>query len=278
VPRPPRAEFGKLLSHWRTLRGHSQLKLAERAGVSARHLSFLEVGRAQPSREMVIALARALEVPPQQRNAWLRAAGFAELYATSPLDAKAMEPALRALKFVLARHEPLPALVIDAAWDVQLSNRAARRLFGSFVRTPPAASLNILRSLFDPAGLRPFVVNWAEIAGVLIDRLHLEALGAAETAPVRRLLAELLATPGLPAEFVAPELAAQTLPFVPLILERDGLSLSLFSLISSFGTPLDLTLHDLRIETLLPADDATRQALESAAAADPTDAATTRSK
>jgi transcriptional regulator with XRE-family HTH domain len=278
VPRPPRPEFGKLLAHGRALRGYSQLKLAERAGVSARHISFLEIGRAQPSREMVVALARALEVPPQQRNAWLRAAGFAELYAASALDAKALEPALRALKFVLARHEPLPALVIDAGWDVQLSNRAARRLFSSFVLTPPAPSLNVLRLLFDPAGLRPFVVNWAEIAGVLIDRLHREALGAAETAPVRNLLAALLATPGLPAEFAAPELSAQTLPFVPLILERDGLRLSLFSLISSFGTPLDLTLHDLRIETLLPADEATRLALESAAAADRDVAATTRPK
>jgi transcriptional regulator with XRE-family HTH domain len=258
-------DFGQLLKHWRNLRSESQLGLSHVAGVSAKHVAFVETGRARPSRDMVLTLAEALDVPLRERNVWLRAAGFADVYAESPLDAPAIAHARRALDLLLARHDPYPAMVVDTAWNLYATNRAARGVFAAFsprghrATSPP----NVYRVLFDPHGMRRFVENWPQIGSHLLRRLQRDAVGTAAESPLRRLVADLHALPG-----VADMLAAQrhdrhdaALPVIPLVLRRGRLCLRLCSLVSSFPTAVDLTLGDLRIETLLPVDDATEQAL-----------------
>src|SRR5262249_12997433 len=158
------------------------------AGVSSKHVAFLETGRASPSREMVLLLARALEVPLRDRNLLLRAAGFADAYRESGLDAPSIEPARRALRFILKRHEPYPAMVIDASWNVLIANHAASRLVARFVDRPVGAGVNLLRMLFDPSALRPFVVNWPQIASVVLERLHREAMDGGASSATRALL------------------------------------------------------------------------------------------
>lgn len=252
--------FSALLKQWRAARGKSQLSLSLVAGVSAKHIAFLERGRTRPSRDMVLLLAEALDVPLRERNALLHAAGFAAMYTEAELGSAWSEPARKALEFVLVRHEPYPALVIDAAWNVLLSNHAARRLFSRFKRDPRAASTNALCLCFDPAGMRPFITNWPHIAGHLLRRLRREAVGRASDSEVARVLAQATTFEGA-ADAEATIAQELDLPFIPLVLERDGQRLRLFSLISSFGTALDLSLHDLRIETLFPADAASERAL-----------------
>jgi transcriptional regulator with XRE-family HTH domain len=254
-------DFGRLLKHWRRVRKESQLGLSHVAGVSAKHIAFIEGGRACPSREMVLTLAQALDVPLRERNLLLRAAGFADVYVESALGAPAIEPVRRALQFVLARHDPYPAMLLDTSWNLQLANDAARRLLAAFSTSQFPAQPNVLKVLFDPRGLRPFVENWPDISGHLLRRLAREVVGTADDAPSRRLLSELLASPGAPSLQVTHPLEAAPLPFIPLVLRRGELRLSMFSLVSSLGTAIDLTLHDLRVETLLPADESTARLL-----------------
>ena len=175
-----RPRFGELLRTWRQARKMSQLDVAVAAGVSSRHLSFLETGRlSQPSREMVIVLADVLDVPLRERNALLDAAGFAHRYRETGLDAPEMAPVRRSLEFLLARHEPYPAIVCNRRWDVMLNNAAALRMIALFV-APDARALappvNVMRLLFAADGLRAHVVNWRELASVMVQRLHREAL------------------------------------------------------------------------------------------------------
>jgi transcriptional regulator with XRE-family HTH domain len=256
-------DFGRLVKHWRSLRKESQLALSHAAGVSARHVAFVETGRARPSRAMVLTLAEALDVPLRERNVLLRAAGFADAYPESALDAPAIGRARRSLELLLARHDPYPAMVIDPAWNLHLANRAARTLFSTLLKHPERAPTNLLRLLFDPRWLRPFVVSWEAIASHLLRRLQREAIGTAADAPLRRLLAELLALPGVAALRASHPFdpVDGALPIIPLHLERGPLRLRLHSLVSAFPTAVDLTLADLRIETLLPVDDATERAL-----------------
>jgi transcriptional regulator with XRE-family HTH domain len=257
------AEFGALVRRWRTLRRATQARISDRAGVSTRHWSFLETGRSRPSREMVAVIADTLALSPRAKNELLRAAGFADAYPEHALDSAAIEPARRALEFMLARLEPFPSVVIDGDWNVVLANRAARCLLAVFAANPPTGMLNVLRLVLVGA-LRPHVENFAELATTLLARLEREVVGVPAEAKLRRLLVELRHAAGVPA---TPDMsdvvdAAAPLPFVPLVLCRGDIRLSLFSMISSFGTPIDLTLHDLRVETLFPADAATESALE----------------
>jgi len=255
--------FGALLKHWRSLRAISQLRLSESAGVSVKHIAFIETGRARPSRDMVLTLARSLGVPPREQNALLHAAGFAPAYPEAPIDSATLEPALNALKFVLTRHEPYPAFVVDPDWTLRLANKAARRLLARFSRVEPRFSEppNALRLLFGDDWLRTRIDNWPEISAQLIERLKREADDPGLGAATRALLADLIAARGSPDQSDTHPTGPDTLPFVPLKLSEGRTKLSMFSLVSSFGTAVDLTLHELRIETLLPADEATARQL-----------------
>jgi len=190
---------GGLIRQWRERRRLSQLSLALDAEISARHLSFLETGRANPSREMVLLLARVLEVPPRGRNELLLAAGYAPVYHERGLDAPEMAQVRRALEFTLRQQEPYPALVVDGRWNILMSNEGSSRLMGLFLDPAEAAALgppNALRLFYHPRGMRPFIVNWQATAGALIQWLHRDMLrGHPETA---RLLDELLSYPDVP--------------------------------------------------------------------------------
>jgi transcriptional regulator with XRE-family HTH domain len=255
----PRAvsPVGRLLQYWRGVRRKSQLALALEAEVSARHLSFVETGRARPSREMVLTLAAALDVPLRERNDFLLAAGYAPLYRESDLDAPELAPARQAIGRVLGQQEPYPAVVLDRYWNLVRSNRGADRLFGLFL--DPAAlprPANVLRLMFDPAGLRPFVANWEALAPALLRRVHREAVGGAADEATLELLEEILSYPGVPRSWGLPDPVALS-PFVPVHFRRGVLSFCYFSVVTTLGTPQDVTLQELRIESFFPADGAT---------------------
>lgn len=252
--------FGRLLRRWRSLRGASQLRLATEAGVSARHLSFVETGRARPSRAMVVRLAEALDVPLRERNVLLSAAGFAPLYGESALEALEAAPVGRVLAFLLERMEPFPAVLVDRCWRLLRANRAAGASLARFAgpgavwrEAPP----NLLRITLHPEGLRPHLQNWEEVAAWLLARLECEVAFAGFDPELAELQAELRALPGLPeaAPAIRPDAPAQ--PVLPMHLKQGDLELRLFSVITSLGTPQDATLQELRIESFMPADAAT---------------------
>src|SRR5215470_851611 len=206
---------GGLIRQWRERRRLSQLSLALDAEISARHLSFLETGRANPSRDMVLLLARVLEVPPRGRNELLLAAGYAPVYHERGLDAPEMAQVRRALEFTLRQQEPYPALVVDGRWNILMSNEGSSRLMGLFLDPAEAAALgppNALRLFYHPRGMRRFIVNWQATAGALIQWLHRDMLrGHPETA---RLLDELLSYPDVPKAWRTLDLDAPAAPFL----------------------------------------------------------------
>src|SRR5262245_16977572 len=166
--------FGTLLREWRQLRQMSQLRLAEAAEVSTRHISFIETGRSSPSREMVLVLTSALDLPLRERNAMLGAAGFAAVYKESDLHAPEMSQVSRALSFMLERHEPYGASVVDGNWNFLRVNRGAMAMIGWFVDEAPSPEVaaNAMRMLFHPQGVRRYIANWEELAGAMIERMH----------------------------------------------------------------------------------------------------------
>jgi len=248
---------GPLLRHWRAARRVSQLDLALDADVSSRHLSFVETGRAQPSREMVLRLAEALEVPLRERNALLLAAGYAPLYRETGLGAPEMVDARHAVEFILDKQEPYPAIVVDRHWNLLLANPATHRFLALFLPGPPAGPVNVMRLIFDPQGVRPFVENWEEVARHLVERVHREAAGPPDET-TRALLQELLGYPGVPSDWRTPQLDRVPAPLLSIVYRKGDLRLSVFSTITTFGTPQDVTLQELRIECFFPADEATR--------------------
>lgn len=241
----------------------SQLGLALEAEVSTRHLSFLESGRAQPSRDMVLLLSRVLEVPARGRNELLTAAGYAPIYRETALDAPGMAQARRALEFMLRQQEPYPAMVLDRHWNILMTNDAMGRVMGLFLDAAAmaaAGSPNAMRLSYHPQGLRPFIVNWDATAAAFIQWLHRDLLrtGDAET---RRLLDELLSYPDVPRQWRTLDLDASTVPFLAIELRKGDVRFSFFTILASLGTPYDITLHELRVECFFPADEATAEAL-----------------
>jgi transcriptional regulator with XRE-family HTH domain len=249
---------GRLIQHWRRVRRKSQLALALQAGVSARHLGFLEIGRANPSREMVLLLAGVLDVPLRERNALLLAAGYAPIYRETGLDAPEMEHARKAVELILRQQEPYPAVVMDRHWNILSSNTAADRFFGQLLAVPGSLPANIVRLMFDPAGLRPYVANWESVAEALVQRVHREALGGVPDEITERLLKEVLAYPGVPRSWGAPDLLAPApRPCLALQFRKGALAMDFFSSVTTLGTPLDITLQEIRIECFFPANENT---------------------
>lgn len=264
VPAP--AGFPQLLRSWRLKRRLSQLGLALESGVSQRHLSFLESGRARPSRTMILQLSETLEVPLRERNDWLLAAGFAPVFPARPLDDPQMTQVLAAVRRMLENHEPFPAVAIDRAWNIRLANAQFDRLVAMLGDELWAriggAERNLMRLFFHPHGIRPFVVNWKAIAPLLWHRARreAEALGGQE---MKAVLAEL--GPYQDADTLGSAEDAALVPVLPLAMEKDGVHVSLFTVIATFGTAQDVTADELRIESLFPADDATEALFRSAA-------------
>jgi len=249
---------GRLLKHWRHVRRKSQLTLALEADVSPRHLGFIEVGRAKPSREMVLTLAQALDVPLRERNDLLLAAGFAPIYRETGLTDPAMAQARHALDRILLQQEPFPAVVMDRHWNILLTNDAASRFFGLFLDLGAESSpANVLELMFDPTKMRPFVTNWEAVAEALIHRVHREAVGGTPDAQTMSLLQKLLSYPGVPSRWALPDLTRVWMPFLPIDFQKDDVLMRFFSAVTTLGTPQDITLQEIRIECFFPADAAT---------------------
>jgi transcriptional regulator with XRE-family HTH domain len=260
APSEPRnANVGATLRDWRVARRLSQLELALHAGVSSRHLSYVETGRSQPSSEMVQRLAGALEIPLRERNALLLAAGYAPRYFETDLAAPDMVRMRSAIELILQHQEPYPAFVLDRHWDIRLSNRAAQRCTRFLLGAEPTES-NMMRLALHPSGLRPMMVNWEETAGDLIRHLHNQITATPSDQAAKNLLKEVLTYPGIPAQWLAREIGATSTPLLTTIFRKGDVELRLFSTMTSFSTPHDVTLEELRIECSFPADEATATA------------------
>ncbi|MFC7546229.1 helix-turn-helix domain-containing protein [Plantactinospora sp. GCM10030261] len=264
TPTDRRPPLGDLLRTWRERRRLSQLELANRAEVSARHLSFIETGRSRPSREMIAQLAERLEVPLRERNRLLLAAGYAPAYGETDLDAPELAAARDAVRRVLAGHEPYPAVVVDRRWQLLDANPSLRlftRLAAPDLLVPP---VNVLRVSLHPEGLAPHILNLGEWRSHLLGRLtrQVELSGDVELAG---LLRELRGYPCAQPEPVA-DLPGPGEFVVPLRIRSAGRTLSFFSTVATFGTPLDVTLAELVIESFYPADRDTVAALRAQAA------------
>lgn len=251
--------IGALLQYWRRTRHLSQLALANEAEVSPRHLCFVETGRAKPSREMVLLLATVLDVPFRERNALLLAAGFAPMYCETPLDSPGLGPVRAALDAILRQQEPFPAVVMNRRWDILSSNQAAARFFGFLLGEQAPAVPNVVRLMFDPMGLRPYVTNWPSVAEALIQRVHREAVGGIKDDVTAQMLQEILTRSDVPPHLRRPNLEAQQLPLIAIHFEKQGQAFNYFSAVTTLGTPQDITLQELRIESFFPTDSATEE-------------------
>lgn len=238
----------------------SQLDLAGRAAVSARHLSFIETGRARPSREMVLHLAEELDVPLRERNPLLLAAGFAPLYAERRIDAPEMAPVRDAIDALLASHEPYPAIVGDRLWNLVSANAMSWVLVDGVDPELLEPPLNVLRVSLHPKGIAPRIRNLAEVSAHLITRLRRQVFLTGDQ-EASDLYDELTAYPGVSTDLVTSEIEGPSAVVLPLRYEVRGRELSLFSTIATFGTAVDITLAELMIESFFPADPATAATL-----------------
>jgi len=254
---PPDTPVGALLREWRAARRLSQLDLALSAGISARHLSYVETGKAQPSRETVARLADALEMSLRERNALLLAAGYAPRYPETALGTPGLARMQRAIEFILAQQEPYPAFLINRHWDVLQANRGAVRINGFMLGGKPSAHANMVRQFFDPDDLRAAVANWEEVAGEMIRHLHDHVAATPTDHAARALLDEALAYPGVPAHWRLRDLSAAPSPLLTTVLRRDGIELRFFSTITTFAMPRDITLDEVHIECCFPMDEET---------------------
>lgn len=261
-----RPRFGEALRQWRKARRFSQLELAARADVSQRHLSFLETGRSKPSREMVVHLATMLELPLRHQNDLLVAAGFAPVYTETALDEPQMDQVRDALEFLLEAHEPYPALVIDRRWNLVLSNRAAGQLTAMMLGSAIDGPINLARLAFHPSGLRQVTVDWESTAAQLLTRLEREVNDRAADQALLALFEEVLEYPDVRPLRRRPQLPTGHDLLLPVHYRSGEIDVRLFSTIATIGAPFDITLEELRLETLFPADEKSERTLRKLAA------------
>ncbi|HEY3678861.1 MAG TPA: helix-turn-helix transcriptional regulator [Bradyrhizobium sp.] len=259
--RVPPVHIGDHLREWRQRRHLSQLDLAGDAEISARHLSFVETGRAAPSRDMVLRLAERLDVPLRERNVLLVAAGFAPAFPQRSLDDPALKPARGAIDLVLKAHEPNPALAVDRHWNLVSANRMVMPLLEGIPQRLLGQPFNVLRLSFHPEALAARTVNLAEWCGHLLERLHRQCETTADPELIK-LYQDLKAFP-IPAR--SGPLSSDNVA-IPFKMRLNGEILSFFSTTMIFGTPVDITLSELALETFFPADDLTAERMRNVAA------------
>ncbi|HUA33917.1 MAG TPA: helix-turn-helix transcriptional regulator [Candidatus Binataceae bacterium] len=259
---------GPLLRRWRESRHLSQLDLALEAEVSSRHISFLETGRAMPSREMLLTLANVLDVPLRERNLLLLAAGYAPVYRETSLDDPRMSNMRAALELILSQHEPRSAFAFDRYWNLAMVNAAFVR-FITAVAGEKAEGLvplkvlnpsrhNLLHLMFDPGGIRKLIVNWQPIAKSLLNQAHQMAAWSRDDR-MHQLIADVLSYPGVPANWREPDLEAQPALVLPFEIDFGGGRIArMFSTVTTLSAPQDVTLQELHIEAFYPADEATK--------------------
>lgn len=254
---------GPLLRRWRESRHLSQLGLALEAEVSARHISFVETGRATPSREMLLTLSNVLDVPLRERNVLLQAAGYAPIYRETRLDDPRMAQVRTALDLIMKQHEPRSAVAFDRHWNLVMVNGAFVQLITLALGHPipdlePMTILdppkfNLLKMLFDPEGVRRLIVNWEPLAKALLNEAHQSASWARDET-MQRLIAEVLAYPGVPPRWREPDLETPQALMLPFEMKIGDTVARFFSTITTLGKPQDVTLQELHIESFYPAD------------------------
>lgn len=260
-----RTTVGELLRAWRAKRRLSQLAVGLTAGVSARHLSFIETGRARASAELLVALADVLDLPLRERNALLLAAGFAPRYTETPLDAPDMAAMQQAIARVLDAHDPYPGVALDRHWNIVIANAAAQRMVSIVPPELRALPHNIFRLGLHPRGIAACTSNFDEWGRYMLRELQRLADAAIDPA-VTALLDEVRSYPNVQALLKTPPLSAPTNPLlVPCVLDVAGQRLSLFTTLATFGSPRDVTLAELTVELFYPADAATEAALRASA-------------
>lgn len=253
------APIGTLLREWRALRRLSQMDLALEAGISTRHLSCIETGKAQASRDVVSGLADALSMPLRERNALMLAAGFAPRYSETPLLRPELDRMREAIEFILGHQEPYPAFVINRRWEVVLANAAAMRMNRFLMKGRPMRHTNMLHQVFDPEDFRPVIANWQEVAARFISLLH-EEIAAVPTDPApRQLLDEILTYPDVPPHWRYRDLETEPAPILNLVFRSDEGEVRFFETITTFAGTKDVTLDELRIECSFPVDEKTAE-------------------
>ena len=259
---PSQASFAAKLRWWREHKGLSQLALAGRAGISQRHLSFLELARATPSRQMVLRLAEALDVPLRQHNALLLAAGFAPAWRETQLEAAELTQIARAVDHMLAQQEPFPAVAVDRHWNLRKSNAGAVRLV-EFLLGPltPGVAVNLADALVAPNVLRPYLVNWSQVVRYFIRSVEADAVADGSEA-TGALLERLLAYKGVRSIMKDPPEPASG-PVLPMHFRKGETTLALFTTIATLGTPQDVTAQELRVESFFPMDAGAERILRS---------------
>ncbi len=253
---------GILLRQWRNRRGVSQLALSNDARVSTRHISCIETGRSSPSREMIVHLSDALEIPLRERNRILEAAGYAALYRETPIGDPALQEIDQLIDVVLENQHPAGAVAVDWSWNLLKANRSMIATVAHFSEPSLLAEtpINVMRLLFAEGGLHHHVTNWTTVAPIVIERIRREAEHAARLDTLR-LLDDLLGAPSTQSAWAEPR-GEEPLPIlIPMHFSKDGVELKLFTTVTTLGTPQDITLQELRIETFYPMDAASRAAL-----------------
>lgn len=250
--------FPALLKYWRSRRGLSQLDLALTADVSARHISFLETGRSQPSEQMVLLLAATLDVPLRERNTMLREAGFATAFEEPAIDALD-ENIDHAIQVMLRQHEPFPMLIVNRCYDVLRMNKAATCMISMCVDQVPDR-WNAFRAFFDEEWFRPFVLDWEATARVAIARLQREALQNPQDHRIQNLLEEILDEPSIPDSWRARDLSLGSEGALSLRFKVNDVILSFVTTVMSFQAPQNVTLEEIKIESYFPSDKETEEA------------------
>lgn len=260
-----RSPFSAMMIKWRKLKKLSQLDLSLESGVSQRHISFMESGRSKPSREMVLALAKVLDIPLRDRNQLLSGAGFAPIFKERDLGSDEMHAVNHALEMTLAHHEPYPAIVADRNWNLVMANDAAQRFIGLmgdteevWQRVDPSGNKNVYRLTFHPQGMQPLISNWNEMSTLLLLRLEREVSADPNNEFLSDLLEEMVEMSGLDEVRDMTEMFMPLAPILPMEMTTAGITLNVFSMISSFGTALDVTAEELKVETFFPADELTK--------------------
>src|SRR5262245_8496410 len=261
-----KSSVGELVRDWRARRHRSQLDLALDVGVSPRHLSFVETGRSRPSPELLLAIAHRLEVPLREQNTMLLAAGYAPRYSHTPLDDESMRAVRASIQRMLDAHDPYPGVVVDRHWNVVLANRAATALTGDLPAALAGPPLHVYRVCLHPDGLAARTLNFPEWAAYLLGQLR-RSFTVTGDAALGHLLDEVRDYPNVSALGPLPTVWDEPPLLVPLRVDVGGEELSLFTTLTTFGTPRDVTLDEIAIELFFPADEEADAMLRAAATA-----------
>ena len=250
--------FGELLKGWRVKRSKTQLDLATDIGTTARHLSFLETGRSAPTTTMIMRLCEALKIPFRERNALLRSAGFREYYRERTFDHPEMEVVHHAIDVMLNNHEPFPAVVMDRDWTILKMNRAGQLMIGGLLGGSACTdSKNFLMRFLQNPNIKDIILNWDEMVVAIIQRIKRESL---EDSEAKHLIESLKEFMDVPEDYWHVNLDESIKPVIPIQWRiNENLIGSMFSVISTFGTPVDVLTQELRIEMVYPANEATEQ-------------------